>query len=52
VHPRLTAVIAVVGAVAALSGGEPAAGAPAARTVVWALGDGADGSAEGRRLAR
>jgi hypothetical protein len=58
---RLAAValaLAVIAAAVAFRASAPEreAGAPrgagAARTVVWALGDGADGSAAGRRLAR
>lgn len=49
--------LAAAGAALGVDGAEPGpeAGAPQAtpaRTVVWALGDGADGSAEGRELAR
>jgi len=56
----LVAIAAIAAIAAALvafrdGGSEGEVGAPRAaseRTVVWALGDGADGSAEGRRLAR
>jgi hypothetical protein len=42
--------LALLGLALGLPAPDPVAAAP--RTVVWAVGDGADGSAEGRKLAR